>query len=103
MLPTHKVKPLPDEEQKAALPETMERSNEDCNFAAAAAFRIKSANKMRLQKEVKCVRCGFAGPADHVAAMNIAAGGRVNGPIVTGDLSSHVGLPQLQAHGFIRG
>lgn len=53
--------------------------------------------------EFECVRCGFAGPADRTAAINIAARGHVNGPIVTGDFSSHVGLPQLQTPKFVRG
>ncbi|MHA2246593.1 MAG: zinc ribbon domain-containing protein, partial [Candidatus Hodarchaeales archaeon] len=30
-----------------------------------------------------CVMCGFAGPADHVAAINIAARASVNMPIVS--------------------
>jgi len=30
----------------------------------------------------KCVQCGFAGPADHIAAINIAARAAVNQPIV---------------------
>jgi len=34
----------------------------------------------------RCVRCGFAGPADHVAALNIAARAAVNRPIVPGFL-----------------
>ncbi len=51
----------------------------------------------------ECVRCGFAGLADHIAAINIAAGGRVNDPIVTGDFLSHVGPPQSQAHRVIHG
>ena len=30
----------------------------------------------------ECVRCGLAGPADYIAALNIAARGQVNSPIV---------------------
>ncbi|MBI0584838.1 MAG: transposase [Methanomassiliicoccus sp.] len=52
MLLTHKLKLLPNEEQKNALMEVVERFNGACNFVAAAAFRIRSANKIRLQKEV---------------------------------------------------
>ena len=61
------------------------------------------ANNRRTRDDFQCVRCGFAGPDDHVAAVNIAAKGHVNGPIVTGDFSSHLGPPQLQAHEFICG
>ena len=60
-------------------------------------------NNRKTRNDFVCVRCGFAGPADHVASVNIAERGLVNGPIVTGDLSSRVGLPQLQAHDFSRG
>jgi IS605 OrfB family transposase len=34
------------------------------------------------RESFRCVRCGFAGPADHVAALNIAARAAVNQPIV---------------------
>ena len=34
--------------------------------------------------EFKCTQCGYAGPADYIAAMNIAFRGQVNGPIVAG-------------------
>nr|MDO8082433.1 transposase [Candidatus Freyarchaeota archaeon] len=34
------------------------------------------------RNEFRCVRCGFAGPADHVAAINIAVRAAVNQPIV---------------------
>lgn len=33
-----------------------------------------------------CSRCGFAGPADHVAAINIAVRAKVNPPIVAGNI-----------------
>jgi hypothetical protein len=49
VLLTHKVKQLPTAEQGAALLETMERFNEAWDFAAAAAFHIRSANKICLQ------------------------------------------------------
>jgi IS605 OrfB family transposase len=49
---THKVKLLPNEEQENALMETMERFNKACDFVSDVAFRIKSANKIRLHKEV---------------------------------------------------
>lgn len=51
MILTHKLKLLLNEEQQVALLETMERFNAACDFVAIAAFRIKSANKIRLQKE----------------------------------------------------
>lgn len=34
--------------------------------------------------DFKCELCGFAGPADHIAAMNIAVRAEVNQPIVAG-------------------
>lgn len=37
----------------------------------------------------KCVRCGFAGQADHIAAINIAARADVNQPIVSGKSLGH--------------
>ena len=35
--------------------------------------------------EFRCVQCGFAGSADHIAAINIAARATVNQPIVACD------------------
>lgn len=52
----------------------------------------------RNRDEFACLRCSFAGPADHVAAVNIAARAAVNPPIVAGNFSVHVASPQLQAH-----
>ncbi|RMD65965.1 transposase [Candidatus Pacearchaeota archaeon] len=37
----------------------------------------------RTQSNFSCVQCGFAGHADHIAAINIAARGAVNHPIVS--------------------
>jgi len=52
----------------------------------------------------RCVLCGFAGLADHVAAINIAARAAVNQPIVSGNfLLKHFVSPQGQAHEFIHG
>jgi len=34
----------------------------------------------------ECVRCGLAGPADYIAALNIAARGQVSSPIVPRNL-----------------
>jgi len=54
--------------------------------------------------DFRCVQCGFAGSADHVAAINIAARADVNQPIVSGNfLLKHLVSPQGQAHEFIRG
>lgn len=39
------------------------------------------------RNEFKCVGCGFAGPADYVAALNIAARASVNVPIVAPTLT----------------
>lgn len=52
MILTHKVKLLPNEERRTALQETMGRFNAACGFVSVAAFRTKSANMIRLQKEV---------------------------------------------------
>jgi len=46
----------------------------------------------------KCVGCGYAGPADHVAAVNIAARADVMRPIVSGDIFEHATHLQGQAH-----
>jgi putative transposase len=55
-------------------------------------FEARSNRKTR--DEFVCVRCSFAGPADHVAAMNIAARAVVNPPIVPRDFYlSHSGSP----------
>lgn len=52
MILNYKIKLLPNNEQLAYLLKTMERFNEACDFVAAIAFSIRSANKMRLQKEI---------------------------------------------------
>jgi len=52
------------------------------------------------QAEFKCESCGFAGLADHIAAVNIAARGNVSFPIVSRDCLSHVGQPPMQAPHF---
>ena len=44
---------------------------------------IAKANRPT-RDEFRCESCGFAGAADHIAAMNIAFTGQVNGPIVAG-------------------
>lgn len=41
-----------DKEQFDALLETMRRFNEACNHIASVAYRLRTANKMRLQREV---------------------------------------------------
>lgn len=47
----------------------------------------------------KCVQCSFAGDADHIAAINIAAMADVNQPIVSGNfLLEYFVSPQEQAH-----
>lgn len=46
----------------------------------------------------KCIKCGLAGPADYVAAINIAARAIVNTPIVSGNVNfKHLISPQGQA------
>jgi IS605 OrfB family transposase len=49
------------------------------------------------RESFKCVSCGFAGPADYVAALNIAARAVVSQPTVSREFLSHFGLPQGQA------
>lgn len=44
---------------------------------------VSKANRPT-RDEFKCTQCGYAGPADYIAAMNIAFRGQVNGPIVAG-------------------
>jgi len=48
----------------------------------------------------KCIGCGYAGQADHVAAINIAARADVDKPIVSEDFFEHVTHLQGQAHLF---
>jgi len=47
----------------------------------------------RHQQTFECVTCGYAGHADHVAAMNIAARAPVNAPIVSEEILTHLGSP----------
>jgi IS605 OrfB family transposase len=59
---------------------------------------IDKANRPT-RDEFKCARCGNAGPADRIAACNIAARALVNAPIVSDCVfSEHVAQPPLQAH-----
>ncbi len=44
---------------------------------------IAKANRPT-RDDFRCEACGYAGAADHIAAMNIAFRGQVNGPIVAG-------------------
>jgi len=44
---------------------------------------VSKANRPT-RDEFRCESCGFAGPADHIAAMNIAFRAEVNQPIVAG-------------------
>ena len=57
---------------------------------------------IKTRDEFERVRCGFAGLANHVAAVNVAVRGRVNGPDVTSCLFD-ICPTQLQALEFIRG
>jgi len=45
----------------------------------------------------RCIGCGYAGHADHVAAINIAARANVNRPIVSGSFFESLAHPQGQA------
>lgn len=54
--------------------------------------------------EFRCIGCGFAGPADHVAAINIEFRAAVNQPIVSGNfLLEHFCSPQGQTPPLLRG
>ena len=52
------------------------------------------------RESFKCVSCGFAGPADYVAALNIAARGVVNRPIVSEVFSGHFVPPSGTSRRF---
>jgi len=50
--------------------------------------------KNRLKRDLfRCIGCGYAGHADHVAAINIAARADVVQPIVSGEVKQHSYLP----------
>jgi len=49
----------------------------------------------------RCIGCGYAGHADHVAAINIAARANVNRPIVSEDFFEHITHLQGQSPQFI--
>jgi len=54
--------------------------------------------KNRPERDIfRCIGCGYAGPADHVAAINIAARADVDRPIVSEDFFEHVTHLQGQA------
>ena len=60
--------------------------------------------KNRLERDLfRCIGCGYAGHADHVAAINIAARANVNRPIVSEDFFEHTAHLQGQAPQFIGG
>ena len=63
---------------------------------------VKKRNRPNMG-EFGCVSCGFAGPAGHVAALNIAARAAVNQTIVSWDFFGHFDLPQGQASSFKEG
>lgn len=58
--------------------------------ACPACGHVAKANRTS-QAKFQCVQCGLAGPADHIAARNIASRAAVNRPDSTGDvpLSAH--------------
>jgi len=43
---------------------------------------LEAKQNRRTRERFECVTCGFAGPADYIAALNIAARGQVSSPIV---------------------
>jgi len=44
--------------------------------------RVQDKKSRPTRDQFRCVGCGFAGPADYIAALNIAARGQVSAPIV---------------------
>jgi len=55
---------------------------------------VSKANRPT-RDEFLCESCGFAGPADYIAAMNIAFRADVNRPIVSGHSTASVASPAL--------
>lgn len=55
---------------------------------------VSKANRPT-RDEFRCESCGFAGPADHIAAMNIAFRAEVNQPIVAGKHLTSVTSPPI--------
>lgn len=51
----------------------------------------------------RCTQCSYAGNADHIAAINIAARADVNRPIVSEDFFEHTTHLQGQVHDLSRG
>ena len=57
-------------------PRNTSRTCPSCGYVAKANRHTRD--------DFRCEACGYAGAADHIAAMNIAFRGQVNGPIVAG-------------------
>jgi IS605 OrfB family transposase len=61
--------------------------------------RVQHKKSRPTRDQFQCVSCGFAGPADYIAALNIAARGQVSSPTVPRDsLKQPNAHPQKQAH-----
>ena len=60
----------------------------------------EKANR-KSRDEFECRRCGLAGPADHIAAVNIAARAAVDRPIVSRNFLG--GFPPLQGQAILLG
>jgi len=70
----------------------------DTSHICPKCAHIEDANRPN-RNEFRCVQCGFAGSADHIASINIGARAVVNQPIVADvSFSEHVSHLQLQAH-----
>lgn len=67
------------------------------------ACRVEDRKNRPERDLFRCIGCGYAGHADHVAAINIAARANVNRPIVSEDFFAHTAHLQGQAPPFIGG
>ena len=64
---------------------------------------VKAKRNRPKRSRFECVGCGLAGPADYIAALNIATRGAVSRPIVPRNLSEPQAFPQGQATDSIGG
>ncbi|MHA1579604.1 MAG: zinc ribbon domain-containing protein, partial [Candidatus Freyarchaeota archaeon] len=71
-------------------PKNTSRTCPNCGF---------TSKTNRKGERFHCGNCGFAGPADHIAALNIRSRAAVSQPNVSGSLLEHPTVPpQGQAH-----
>ncbi len=82
---------LPSQLAVRAISKVAEAYKRDCGH-------VSRANRPT-RDEFRCESCGFAGPADHIAAMNIAFRAEVNLPIVAGKHLTPVTSPSPSMDG----